>query len=113
MLSGGKNGCQMESHREEEMTCSTFLILRNSETDDGQMGVTPKIGLNLHSSWWTASGFCLDLSVDNVEEDECWLTFMTCSGSFWKYFDDTALMASEICRNCVVLEVYQHLVVFA
>ena len=57
MLFWGKNGCQMESHREVEMTCSTFLMRRNSETGDGQMGVAPKMGLSLQSSWWTASGF--------------------------------------------------------
>ena len=57
MLSCGKNGCQTESHREDEMTCSTFLILRNSETGDGQMGVAAKMGLSLQSSWWMASGF--------------------------------------------------------
>ena len=57
MVSCGKKGCQMESHKEEEMTCSTFLILRKSGTGDGQMGVASKMGLNLHSSWWTASGF--------------------------------------------------------
>lgn len=40
----------MESHRQDEMMCSTFFVLRNSETGDDQIGVAPKTGLSLHSS---------------------------------------------------------------
>ena len=40
----------MESHRQEAMMCSTFRILRNSETGDDHIGVAPKTGLSLHSS---------------------------------------------------------------
>lgn len=40
----------MESHRQEEMMCSTFFILRKFETGDGQMGVARKMGLRLHNS---------------------------------------------------------------
>ena len=54
----------MVSHRQDEIMCSAFRILRKSETGDCQMGVEPKTGLSSHSSSWTTSGSCVQLNVD-------------------------------------------------